>query len=128
MAPNSGFARRVLDYVSYAVCAVLAALRMDFDVVIATSPQFFTAVAGRVIGGIKNRPWVFELRDLWPESIVATGSMRRSLVIEALERIELGLYRAATMIVPVTESFRETLIGHGYPARSDPSGDQWCRS
>ena len=58
-------------------------------------------------------PFVFELRDLWPESIKAVGAMKQSAAIELLERVELFLYRRAARIVSVTHAFRQTLIGRG---------------
>jgi glycosyltransferase involved in cell wall biosynthesis len=117
MAPNAGFARRILDYVSFAATAALSALREDFDVLVATSPQFFTAVSGSAVSFLKRRPWVFELRDLWPESIVATGAMERGTLIEILERIEMTLYRSADQIVAVTGSFRDQLRDRGVDPR-----------
>jgi glycosyltransferase involved in cell wall biosynthesis len=83
------------------------------DVVIGTSPQFFTACAARMVAGFKRVPFVFELRDLWPESIRAVGAMRNSAALRALERIELHLYRAAKCIVSVTHSFKDSLISRG---------------
>jgi hypothetical protein len=111
---NEGFTRRVLDYVSYMATATLASLFVRrVDIVVATSPQFFTAVAGWLVGAVKRVPWVFELRDLWPESIKAVGAMKESPVIRLLERLEVFLYRRAGRIVSVTESFRRHLGQRG---------------
>ena len=111
---NEGFARRVLDYVSFMVAAVPAALFVRrVDVVIGTSPQFFTACAAFLAGALKRVPWIFELRDIWPESIRAVGAMRQSVVLDLLEKVELFLYRKADAIVSVTNSFRDTLIRRG---------------
>jgi glycosyltransferase involved in cell wall biosynthesis len=85
----------------------------NVDLVIGTSPQFFTACAGWFVGALKRRPFVFELRDLWPESIKAVGAMRDSRVIAWLEKVELFLYRRATRIVSVTHSFRRALARRG---------------
>ncbi|MCL4696712.1 MAG: glycosyltransferase family 4 protein, partial [Burkholderiaceae bacterium] len=115
---NEGFARRVLDYVSYMLMAFVAALFVRrVDIVVATSPQFFTAVAGWAVGALKRVPFVFELRDLWPESIKAVGAMKESAVIRGLEKLELFLYRRAALIVSVTHSFRDTLARRGIDAR-----------
>ncbi|MCG3189238.1 MAG: D-inositol-3-phosphate glycosyltransferase [Burkholderiaceae bacterium] len=114
---NEGFARRVLDYLSYMLTAFVASLFVRrVDVVVATSPQFFTAVAGWATGALKRVPFVFELRDLWPESIKAVGAMRESPIIGWLERLEMFLYRRATRIVSVTHSFRDTLARRGVDA------------
>lgn len=111
---NEGFARRVLDYLSFMASGALAALFVRrFDVVVGTSPQFFTACAAWFVGALRRRPYVFELRDLWPESIKAVGAMQDSAVLRALERLELFLYRRAALIVSVTHSFRAKLIERG---------------
>lgn len=114
---NEGFTRRILDYLSYMVTATLAApFVRGVDLVIGTSPQFFTACAAWVVAGYKRRPFVFELRDLWPESIKAVGAMQDSLAIRLLERLELFLYRRATGVISVTNAFRRNLIGRGIDA------------
>jgi hypothetical protein len=111
---NEGFLRRVLDYVSYALMALAASLFVQrVDVVVATSPQFFTAVAGWAAAAAKRVPFVFELRDLWPESIKAVGAMKESPAMRWLERLEMFLYRRAALIVSVTHAFRDTLIRRG---------------
>jgi glycosyltransferase involved in cell wall biosynthesis len=115
---NEGFAKRVLDYVSFMLTGALAALFVSkVDVVVGTSPQFFTACAAWMVGGIKRVPWVFELRDIWPESIKAVGAMQDSLAIRVLEWIELFLYRHASQIVAVTHAFKDTLIRRGIDGR-----------
>lgn len=114
ISANEGFAKRVLDYVSFMVTATLAApfVRKP-DVIVGTSPQFFTACAAYAVGLLKRRPWIFELRDIWPESISAVGAMKQSRVLDALTRLELFLYRKATAIVSVTNAFRDTLMRRG---------------
>lgn len=113
---NEGFLKRTLDYLSFMLMAtVMSVFERRPDVVVATSPQFFCALAGWMVGVLKWRPFVFELRDLWPASIMAVGAMRKSLVIRLLERVELFLYRRADAIVSVTESFREDLVARGVP-------------
>ncbi len=111
---NEGMARRVLDYMSFMLMATLASLFVRrVDVVVGTSPQFFTACAAHAVGTLKRVPWVFELRDIWPESIKAVGAMGESWVIRLLERLELFLYRHAARVVTVTHTFKQILIQRG---------------
>jgi hypothetical protein len=111
---NEGFAKRVLDYVSFMATAVLASLFVrKVDVVVGTSPQFFTACAAYAAGALKRVPWVFELRDIWPESIRVVGAMKQSAALDTLEKVELFLYRKSSVIVSVTNAFRDTLIRRG---------------
>jgi len=121
IAANEGFAKRTLDYVSFMLVGGAAALVDPRpDVVVTTSPQFFCAMAGWLVTRMRRLPWVFELRDLWPASIVAVGAMKKSWTIQLLERIELRMYRDAAAVVSVTESFKTDLARRGIdPAKID---------
>lgn len=111
---NEGFAKRILDYLSFMVTSMLASLFVRrVDVVVGTSPQFFTTCAAWAAAALKRKPFVFELRDLWPESIKAVGAMKDSAAIRFLERVEMFLYRRAARIITVTHSFRDTLMRRG---------------
>ena len=111
---NQGFNRRTLDYLSFMVTGFLAALiQPRLDVIVGTSPQFFTVCAAWVLALFRRRPWVFELRDLWPASIRAVGAMGDSRAMRALESLEMTLYRNADAMVTVTETFRRELIERG---------------
>lgn len=114
---NEGFVRRTLDYMSFMVAATIASVFIRRpDVIVATSPQFFTPCAAYVVSLLKRRPFVFELRDLWPDSILAVGAMRDSRVIGWLRRLEYFLYRRSARIVSVTNSFKHVLVGNGIDA------------
>tara|TARA_Y100000588_G_scaffold383794_1_gene473851 strand:- start:1139 stop:2380 length:1242 start_codon:yes stop_codon:yes gene_type:complete len=114
IAANEGFFFRTLDYLSFMTSAILLApLVRKADVVIGTSPQFFTACAAYVASRCRGIPFIFELRDLWPESIRAVGAMRKSRTLDLLEQLELFLYRRAAKIVSVTRAFKQNLIERG---------------
>jgi hypothetical protein len=113
---NEGFVRRTLDYMSFMVTGFLAGLFLRRpDIIVCTSPQFFTACAAYLLSLVKRRPFVFELRDLWPDSILAVGAMPESKAIRALKRLEYFLYRKAALIVSVTNSFKSVLSSNGIP-------------
>lgn len=105
IAANRGFFRRVLKFVSFPL-SVLLHLRSipTADVVVSTSPPFFAGLAGWLLKR-SSRPWVFEIRDLYPESIVAVGAMSRGPAISFLEWLEKWAYNAADGIVSLTDSF-----------------------
>jgi colanic acid biosynthesis glycosyl transferase WcaI len=116
IAPNRGFLRRTLDYLSFMATATPAGLlQRSPDLVVATSPQFFAALAGWIVAALRRKPFVFELRDLWPASITAVGAMRKGFATRALERLELFLYRRAALVIALTESFRRDLVARGIP-------------
>lgn len=110
---NEGFVKRILDYVSFAIMAFLAGVFVRTDLIIATSPQFFTAVTGRWLSLFKFKPWIMEVRDLWPESIMAVGAMKAGKVYRFLEWVELRLYKSAQKIIVVTDTFKEKITNRG---------------
>ena len=108
---NNGFAKRIIDYISFALTSFLFGLFVKTDLIIATSPQFFTAISGRILSFFKGKPWVMEVRDLWPDSIAAVGSMNKSsMPFKILKKIEHHLYLSASKIVVVTDSFKKYVI------------------
>jgi len=114
---NKGFLLRTLDYLSFMVAAFVVGLfQKRPDVVVATSPQFFAACGGWMLAAVRRLPFVFELRDIWPASLEAVGAAKNRRLIRFFERIELFLYRRATSIVAVTNSFKAELVGRGIPA------------
>ncbi|MBM4384842.1 MAG: glycosyltransferase family 4 protein [Deltaproteobacteria bacterium] len=114
---NEGFVKRTANYVLFMLTAVLASFRAERpDVVVATSQQFFFFIAGAVVAALKRRPFVLEVRDLWPESIVALGQLERgSLAVRMLEAVERWLYRRARGVVVVTRAFAQHIAARGVP-------------
>ena len=111
---NEGFVKRILDYMSFGVMGAIAGLfQKRPDVIVSTSPQFFCACGGWLLSVLRWKPWVFELRDIWPASIMAVGAMKENTFIKLLEKLELFLYRRADRIVAVTNSFKTELIARG---------------
>jgi len=117
ISANEGFARRSLGYLSFLfACACVAPFLPRADVLVTTSPQFFNGLAGYPVRLIKRIPWVLEIRDLWPESVLAVGAVRNRLLIRLLSALELFAYRSCDHIVPVTEAFRRYIAGRGIAA------------
>lgn len=114
ISANEGFAKRILDYVSFGVTSFLHGLFVKTDLIVATSPQFFTAVSGRWLSLCKWKPWVMEVRDLWPESIKAVSAMKSdNMVFSYLEWVEKRLYKSAEKIIVVTDAFRDKIASRG---------------
>jgi glycosyltransferase involved in cell wall biosynthesis len=106
-APNRDPYERVLNYTSFFLSAVTRGLWLRRpDVVIGTSPQLLTGLVAWVLACRFNRPFVFEVRDLWPESLPASGISRPgSLLFRVLDGLARFLYRRADLVVAVTSAF-----------------------
>lgn len=114
LAANKGFVKRILNYLSYMLIATMYAItRRKVDVIVATSPQFFCGWAGVLCRWVRRWPFVLEIRDIWPESILTVGAMKRSLSIRVLEKLELWMYRTAQQIVTVGNGYRDKLLERG---------------
>jgi|ERR1035437_216627 glycosyltransferase involved in cell wall biosynthesis len=110
---NEGFYKRTLDYISFGVASFFAGLTIKTDIIIGTSPQFFTAISARWLAFFKKKPWVMEVRDLWPESIRSVGAMKDSPILKFFTWLELRLYKSAVQIITVTDSFKIRISQRG---------------
>jgi glycosyltransferase involved in cell wall biosynthesis len=115
LASNRGFALRIVNYLSSMIMMIIYALFFpgSYDRLIATSPQFFTAWAGVIITQFRKKPFILEIRDIWPESIITVGAMKKSPAIKFLEKMEIIMYRMADHIITVGNGYRQNIIEKG---------------
>ncbi|HEX2598728.1 MAG TPA: glycosyltransferase family 4 protein, partial [Terriglobales bacterium] len=112
--PNRKAYERILNYSSFcASAAITGTFIRRPDVLIATSPQLLVGLAGWAISRVKRVPFIFEVRDLWPESLAAVEmSHAGSPLSRILGAIAGFLYRNSEHIVVVTPAFKDFLIEH----------------
>src|ERR1700688_301906 len=110
--PNRRAHERMLNYSSFCASAATTGLFLSRpDVVIASSPQLLVGLSGWWLARWKRVPFVFEVRDLWPESLAAVGmSDGNSLLHRSLAKIAGFLYRRSDRVVVVTPAFEEFLV------------------
>lgn len=115
---NTGMVKKTLGHLSFMVTSFLLGLRPTgrADVVVVSSPTFFSVFSAWALARCKRASLVVEVRDLWPAIFVELGVLRNRRVIRLLEALELAAYRAAAAVVVVTEGFRDDLIRRGVPA------------
>ncbi|MHB8319607.1 MAG: glycosyltransferase family 4 protein [Acidimicrobiales bacterium] len=115
--PNEGFVKKTLGHLSFMVTSVLIGTRQSgpADVVVVSSPTFFSIFGAWVIAKLKRAPLVVEVRDLWPAIFVELGVLTNRRLISLLERLELWAYAQAAEVVVVSDGFRKNLISRGVP-------------
>jgi glycosyltransferase involved in cell wall biosynthesis len=114
MSPNTGVWRRILDQMSFMVSSFINGLFLkDVDVVIGTTPHIFTPISAVLLSKIKKSYFVLELRDLWPDSMLAVGISNKKYLFKLAKLIEKKIYFGADKIIPVTYSFKKYLINFG---------------
>ena len=115
--PTRSLVRRLVNHSSLTVSGVLANLRgVKPDTVVGSSPPLFMGVSGAVLAWWHRVPFVFEVRDLWPQQAVDLGAVKNRLFIWLMEVLERWLYRIAGAVVVVTPGTRQVLIDRGVPA------------
>ncbi|MBN2191929.1 MAG: glycosyltransferase family 4 protein [Polyangiaceae bacterium] len=118
---SKSYAGRAWAFLGFTLSASTAALRCARpDVVIATSPPLVAVVPGWIAAKVRLRPvpWVFEIRDLWPESAVTTGVLSaRSPLTKALYALERWAAKAADRINVLTPAFQDDLVARGLAPR-----------
>lgn len=110
---NKSFAGRLWGYFSFMFSAMWAGLfkvRGKFDVVLVTSPPLFVGLSGYIISRWKRIPFIFEVRDLWPESAIDTGVLTNRFIIRMAFWFEKFIYKKAKLINVLTPAFYKTLV------------------
>lgn len=111
VAANRGRLRRSLNYLSYMASSLMALLLVGrHDVMVATTPQFFCGLAGAVGSLFRREAFVLEVRDIWPDSIVAVGAGRPGLVYRTLQRLAHWMYMRSAAVVTVGNGYRDKLL------------------
>ena len=110
--PNRKAHERIRNYASFCLSSAITGLDLDRpEVVIGTSPQLLVALSAWWLAWWKGAPFVFEVRDLWPESLAAVGAGgERGLLHRTLGAIAGFLYRRANHVVVVSPAFKDHLI------------------
>lgn len=116
-AYSSNGARRVLNWLVYALRAFWLGLRQrDVAVVYGSSPHLLAALAAWGVAALKRRPFVMEVRDLWPQVLVDMGQLSESsLLFRALRRLETFLYARAKAVIVMAEGSVDALAALGVP-------------
>jgi glycosyltransferase involved in cell wall biosynthesis len=117
---NAGFIGRMWGYFSFVFSSLWTGLfkvKNKYDVILVTSPPLFIGITAFLLSKIKQVPYVFEIRDLWPESAIDTGVVTNKLIIKLAYWFEDFIYKHAKLINVLTPAFRDALIQKkGVPA------------
>ena len=117
-AYNVNFLGRLWGYFSFVFSATYAGLfkvKGKQDVILVTSPPLIVGITAFILSRFKRIPFVFEVRDLWPESAIDTGVLQNKLIIKLAYWFENFIYKKASLINVLTPAFRDKLIEKGVP-------------
>lgn len=117
-AANKGTAKRMASYASFMLTSpVIGLFRVSKpDIVVGTSPHLLCPVGAYILARLKGAPFVFEVRDLWPEAITAVGAMKPSLPLRILKKVSAYLYKHSDAIVTVGTGYKRGIVaGYGTP-------------
>jgi glycosyltransferase involved in cell wall biosynthesis len=117
-SPKRTITARLGRYLSFASTSALSGLvTRRPDVVLASSPPTFVGAAGATVAARHRVPWVFDVRDLWPQAAVAAGELSEGRMLRMAEWLERRLYRSATGIVIASAGFAEHVSRWADPSK-----------
>ena len=103
---KDSFAKRIWHYITSMFALAYGGLKVNKpDVVIATSPPLFIGISGWIVHIFKHCPFIFDVRDIWPESGVAVGMLKSKMAYKLGRSLEKFLYRHTEAIIVVTRGF-----------------------
>jgi glycosyltransferase involved in cell wall biosynthesis len=109
---------RIISFFSFMFSSILAALRVrDVDLVMGTTPPIFQAVSAWFVSLVRRRPFLLEVRDLWPEFGVGMGVLTNPIIIALARWLENFLYARATHILVNSPAYRNYLLEKGLPEK-----------
>jgi glycosyltransferase involved in cell wall biosynthesis len=107
---------RVIAFFSFMFSSIWTALRIkDLDLVMGTTPPIFQAVSAWVVAAVRGKPFLLEVRDLWPEFGISMGVLKNPLIIALSRWLENFLYKRATHILVNSPAYREYMLAKGVP-------------
>jgi glycosyltransferase involved in cell wall biosynthesis len=108
---------RIISFFSFMFSSVWTALSVkDADLIMGTTPQIFQAVSAWFVAFVRNKPFLLEVRDLWPEFGVSMGVIKNPVVIALARWLEKFLYTRATHILVNSPAYKEYMVARGVPA------------
>jgi len=119
---------RLLSYASFSFIAFvysIAFVRRP-DVIYSYYPPMVGGVFGALLGILKRRPLIYDVQDLWPEALVATGMLRNKKAIALIEAAILWIYRRSAAIVVLSDGYRDALVRKGVPRDKIFRIYNWC--
>ncbi len=114
---HRNFFWRVLAFWVFMITSAWVALRVkDVDGIMGTTPPLFQAVSAWLVATLRRKPFLLEVRDLWPEFAIDMGILTNPLLIWASRRLERFLYARADHLLVNSPAYRDYLMAHGIPA------------
>jgi len=111
------FTSRMLNYLSFTVSSFIGALMTSKpDVIIASSPPIFVGISAYLASRLMAVPYVFDVRDIWPDIVIKLGALTNSTFIKIAEGIERFCYDKASLITVVTNQKKNILVNRGIPS------------
>jgi lipopolysaccharide/colanic/teichoic acid biosynthesis glycosyltransferase len=113
---NSSGIKRALNYVSFAISATVGALLIQRpDVAYVYHPPATVGAPALVLKAVKGVPYVYDIQDLWPDTLAATGMMNSPRVLAGIDRMMRLIYNEASRIVVLSKGFQEALVKRFVP-------------
>ncbi|HNN14983.1 MAG TPA: glycosyltransferase family 4 protein [Anaerolineales bacterium] len=107
---------RIIAFFSFMFSSILTAMRVsDVDLVLGTTPPIFQAVSALLVASLRGKPFLLEVRDLWPEFGISMGVLKNPIIIGLSRWLEMFLYKRANHILVNSPAYRDYMLAKGVP-------------
>jgi glycosyltransferase involved in cell wall biosynthesis len=107
------FRRRIISFLSFVFAAACKATTVPADVIFATSTPLTIAIPAAYAAARLKVPWVFEVRDMWPDVPIAVGALRHPFLMAAARELEMFAYRQAAHVIALAPGMKEDIVRKG---------------
>ncbi len=125
---GSSAIKRILSYASFGILASFYSLffARKTDVIYAYYPPVIVGLVAMCVGKLRRVPFVYDVQDLWPEALVATGAVKEGRITRLVDRLCGLIYRSAARVVVLSDGFQRALISKNVPASKIERIFNWC--
>jgi glycosyltransferase involved in cell wall biosynthesis len=119
---SSSRIQRIKAFLKFVYHSSKKTLKLDKDLLLATSTPLTIGIPAMINKWIKKTPYIFEVRDVWPEAVIAIGAIRNKFLQKLLISLEKKIYKNAAAVVPLSTDMKKSIVGR-YPRFADKVGD-----
>jgi colanic acid biosynthesis glycosyl transferase WcaI len=120
--------KRITNYISFAITSTLYGVfgAEKADVIYVYHPPITVGLAGAIVGILRRTPFVYDVQDLWPDTLRASGMLTNRRILSIVNKACNWVYKKASHIVVLSPGFKKKLIEKGVPERKLSVIFNWC--
>lgn len=120
--------KRATNYLSFMASSIFFGLLLTgrADVIYCYHPPATSGIAAAILSKIKGVPFIYDIQDLWPDSVATTGMINNNFILNIIKTVCEAIYKSASHITVLSPGFRIELMMRGVPSKKISVIYNWC--